>query len=150
MITKTKSMTMKRMKKNAKQIDLAISLQTLKKDHFFFKKPFPSLFWEKCTCRKRTCIISIRKAEARVEWADVWIKYREDRSGTPKFDSDMPIHEAFNLLSSTQLQNWMEGQEERLQIHLLDGDGKEDFNFEGKIIDIQQVFTPVDDGNAGG
>ena len=89
--TKTKSMSMKRMKNNAKQIEQTNSFKKLKKDHYSFKKQFLSLAWKRCPCRKQTCRMLIQKAEPIVERANVWIKHRGNSTGYPKLVNGIPI-----------------------------------------------------------
>jgi DNA polymerase III epsilon subunit-like protein len=116
----TKNKTMKRMKKNAKQLDNSMSLLKLPKDHHFLHKEFPSFFWERCICRKRTCSLTIRKAVARVEWAGVWLEHREDRADSPNYDDNLLLESAFNNLSNRQLEKWKQKKSGRKTSHTCD------------------------------
>ena len=148
-INETKNKTMKRMKKNAKQLDNSMSLLKLPKDHHFLHKEFPSFFWERCICRKGTCSLTVRKAVARVEWAVVWLEHREDRADSPSYDNNLLIDSAFNNLSNRQLEKWKQSQEEILQIHVMHSE-KQDNSIEDETTDSNQECDPFGEGNAGG
>ena len=121
-------MTIKKKKKNAKKLEEATDLRMLKSDHHFFRKEFPEYFWSKCVCREKGCSVTVKKLQGRVEWADIWIQKREERTDYPQFDTDMLIDEAFNHLSNTQLSKWKDCQEKRLQIHQATSEKVKDAN----------------------
>ena len=145
----TKNKTMKRMKKNAKQLENSMSLLKLPKDHNFLQKEFPKFFWERCICRKRTCRLTIRKAVARVEWTGVWLEHRDDREDSPNYDDNLLIESAFNNLSNRQLEKRKKSQEERLQIHVMHSE-KQAINIEDETTNNKNVCEPNGEGNAGG
>jgi hypothetical protein len=47
----------------------------------------------------------IKKLKARIEWGQVWLKIREDKPMSACLNPNLPIHEAFNTLAPSQMQN---------------------------------------------
>ena len=81
-------------------------LHQLNRDQHFTSDMFPKVFWAEgkasASCRY----------QARIDWATEWLPYRSDRkkSESKKF-KELGIKDAFNKLSNSQLQLWLNHQQ---------------------------------------